>query len=117
MIMENIVNQALGTNLGMQHIICAGCLETGQSAENVREIPVVIGGASSAIPRTATTRPSRVSTQQVTQPVEVVSQARLGTTKTGKPRRCIQWSEEMNTFIMRQYYIVTKLETMKIGYR
>jgi len=23
----------------------------------------------------------------------------------------------MNTFIMRQYYTITKLETMKIGYR
>jgi hypothetical protein len=41
----------------------------------------------------------------------------LGTTKTGKPRQRIQWSKEMNTFIMRQYYIITKLETIRIGYR
>jgi hypothetical protein len=53
----------------------------------------------------------------VTQPAETVSQAMLGTTKTGKPRQRIQWSEEINTFIMRQYYIITKLETIKIGYR
>jgi hypothetical protein len=41
----------------------------------------------------------------------------LGTTKTGKPRQRIQWSKEMNTFIMSQYYIITKLETIKIAYR
>jgi hypothetical protein len=64
MIMENEVNQASGTALGTQHITCAGCLGTGQSAENERQFPVVIGGASGAIPRTATTRPSRGSTQQ-----------------------------------------------------
>jgi hypothetical protein len=52
----------------------------------------------------------------VTQPVDVVSQARLGTIKTGKPHQRIKWSEEINTFIMPQYYISTKLETMKIEY-
>jgi len=78
---------------------------------------VVIGGASGAIQRTATTRPSRGSTQQqVTQPVEVVSRTMPGSNETGKPRQRIQWSEEMNTFIMRQYYTITKSETMKIGY-
>jgi hypothetical protein len=41
----------------------------------------------------------------------------LKTTKTGKPHQHIQWSEEMNMFIMCQYYIITKLETQKIGYR
>jgi hypothetical protein len=101
----------------MQHITHAGRLGTGQSAENEWQFPVVIGGASGAIPRTATTRPCRGSIQQETQPVETVSQARLGTTKTGKPRQRIQWSEEMNTFIMSHYYIITKLETIKIGYR
>jgi hypothetical protein len=35
----------------------------------------------------------------------------LGTNKTGKPLQRIQWSEEMNMFIMHQYYIITKLET------
>jgi hypothetical protein len=92
-------------------------LGTGQSAENERQSPVVIGGLSGAIRRTATTRSSRGSTQQqVTQPVEVVSRAMLRTNKTGKPRQRIQWSEEINTFIMRQYYTITKLETMKTGY-
>jgi hypothetical protein len=100
----------------MQHITRTGYLGTGQSAENERQFPVVIGGASGAIPRTATTRPCRGSTQQETQPVETVSQARLGTTKTGKPHQHIQWSEEMNMFIMCHYYIITKLGTIKIGY-
>jgi hypothetical protein len=115
--MENEDNRASETASGMQHITRAECLGTGQSAENERQFPVVIGGASGAIPRTATTRPCRRSKQQETQPVETVSQARLGTTKTGKPRQRIQWSGEMNTFIMRHYYIITKLETIKIGYR
>jgi methyl coenzyme M reductase subunit C len=110
MMTEKEDNRASETASGMQHITRAGCLGTGQSAENERQFPVVIGGASGAIPHTATTRPCRGSTQQQeTQPVETVSQARLGTTKTGKPHQRIQWSEEMNTFIMRHYYIITKL--------
>ena len=99
-------------NNNNKHITCARCLGTGHSAENERWFPVVIGGASGAIPHTATTRPCRRSTQQQeTEPVETVSQATLGTTKTGKTHQRIQWSKEMNTFIMRQYYIITKLET------
>ena len=118
MTMGNEVNRAAGTASGMQHVTRGGCLGTGQSAENERQFPVVIGEASGAIPRTATTRPCRGSTQQQeTQPVETVSQAMLGTIKTGKPRQRIQWSEEMNTFITRQYYIITKLETIKFEYR
>jgi hypothetical protein len=102
----------------MQHIDRVDCLGTGHSAENERQVPVVIGKASGAIPRTATTRSCRGSTQQQkTQPVKTVSQAVLETTKTGKSRQRIQWSEETNTFIMRQYYIITKLETVKNGYR
>jgi hypothetical protein len=76
------------------------------------------GEASGAIPSRATTRSRYGSTlQQETQPVETLSQAMLGTTKTGKPRQRLQWSKEINTFIMRQYYIITKLESIKIGYR
>ena len=79
---------------------------------------MVVGGVSGAIRPMAHTRRCRGSTQQQqTQPVETVSQATLGTTKTGKPRQRIQWSEEKNTFIMHQYYIITKLEAIKIGYR
>jgi len=75
----------------------------------------VIGGARGAMPRTDTTRPCRESTQQQeTQAVENISQARLGTTKTGKPRQRMKWSEKMNMFIMRQYYIITKLELFKL---
>jgi len=55
MTMENEVNRASETASGMQHITRAGCLGTGHSAENERRFPVVIGGASGAIPRTATT--------------------------------------------------------------
>jgi hypothetical protein len=69
----------------MQRITGAGCLGTGHSAENERRFPVVIGGASGAIPSTATTRTCHGCTQQQeTQPVETVSQATLGTTETGK---------------------------------
>ena len=118
MTMENEVNRASGTASGMQHITHTGYLGTGQSAENVRQVPVVIGEASGTTPHMTTTRPCHGSTQQPeTQPVETVSQAMLGTTKTGKPNQRIQWSQEMNTFIMRQYYVITKLETIKIGYR
>ena len=78
----------------------------------------MIAGSSGAIPCTATTRLCHGSTQQQeTQPVEIVSQARLGTTKTGKSLQLMQWNEEINTFIMRQYYIIAKLETIKIEYR
>jgi hypothetical protein len=110
--MENEVNRTSGTALGMQHITRTGRLGTGLSAENVRQVPMVIGEASGATPHMATTRPCRGSTQQPqTQPVETVSQAMLGTNKTGKPCQCIQWSQETNTFIMHQYYVITKLET------
>jgi len=58
----------------MQHMTHAGCLGTGQSAEIERQVPMVIGEASGAIPRMAATRPCRGSTQQQeTQPVETVS--------------------------------------------
>jgi len=118
MVMENKVKRASETASGTQHITHAGCLGTGHSGENERWFPMVIGGASGAIPHTATTRTRRGSTQQQeTQPVETVSQAMLGTTKTGEPCQRIQWSEEINMFIMHQYYIITKLETIKIGYR
>jgi hypothetical protein len=116
--MEKEVSRASETASGVQYITCAERLGTGQSAENKRQVPVETGEASGAIPRRANTRPRRGSTQQQeTQPVETVSQATLGTTKTGKPRQRIQWRKEMNTFIMRQYCIITKLGTIKIGYR
>jgi hypothetical protein len=78
----------------------------------------VIAGSSGAIRCASTTKLCHGSTQQQeTQPVETISEARLGTTKTGKPLRRMQWNEEINKFIMRQYYIITKLKTIKIEYR
>jgi hypothetical protein len=116
--MEKEVSRALETASGMKYITCTECLGTGQSAENKRQVPVETGEASGAILHRDTTRPRCGSTQQQeTQPVETVSQAMLGTTKTGKPYQHLQWSKEMNTFIVRQYYIITKLETIEIGYR
>ena len=74
MIMENEVNRASETASGMQHIARFDCLGTGQSAENEWQVPVEIGAASDTVPRMATTRPCRGSTQQQeTQPVETVS--------------------------------------------
>jgi hypothetical protein len=64
MIMENEVNGTSGTASGVQHIARVDCLGTGQSVENERQDLVEIGEASDAIPRTATTRPCRGSTQQ-----------------------------------------------------
>jgi len=62
--MENEVNRASGAATGMHHITRVERLGTGHSAENERQFAVVIGGASGAIPRTATTRPCRGSAQQ-----------------------------------------------------
>ena len=102
----------------MQHITRAGSLETGHSAENERRFPVGVGGVSGAIPRMANTRPCRGSTQQQeTQPLQTVSQAMFGKNEIGKSRQRIKWSEELNTFIMNQYYLLTKLEAIKIKYR
>ena len=71
-------------------------------------IPVGFGGVSGAIPRMANTKPCRGSTQQQeTQQIEIISQAMFGTTKIGKPRQSIKWREEMNTFIMHEYYEIT----------
>jgi len=85
-----------GTASCMKNITRSGCLGTGSSEENEREYPVVIREASGTIPRTATTRQCRWSTkQQETKPVKTVSQTTLGTTKTGKTRQRIRWSEGM----------------------
>ncbi|KAL0822073.1 hypothetical protein ABMA28_005438 [Loxostege sticticalis] len=53
-------------------------------------------------------------------PVEDVSQeapaTKPATTKTGKPRVRMQWNDDINTFIMRTYYYITKLETDRTMY-
>ena len=40
----------------------------------------------------------------------------FGKNEIGKSRQRIKWSEELNTFIMNQYYLLTKLEAIKIKY-
>lgn len=50
-------------------------------------------------------------------PTERVLPNQQATTKEGKPRQRMAWTREMNTTVMRCYYIATKLETFKIGYR
>jgi hypothetical protein len=84
---------------------------------NQQHVLVVTGGASGANPRTTTRR--KGSTQQpTTQPDESVSaEFAQQTTKTGKPRQCIKWDDEMNTFIMCSYYIHTENETNMAMYR
>ncbi|XP_015191558.1 PREDICTED: uncharacterized protein LOC107074550 [Polistes dominula] len=39
------------------------------------------------------------------------------TTKTGKQRQRIKWSDEMNRTVMRCCYTATKIETIDLGYR
>ncbi|XP_067121505.1 uncharacterized protein [Centruroides vittatus] len=39
------------------------------------------------------------------------------TTKAGKPRQRMKWTVEMNKFIIRSYYTITKLETNMTAYR
>ncbi|XP_067127561.1 uncharacterized protein [Centruroides vittatus] len=39
------------------------------------------------------------------------------TTKAGKPRQRMKWTVEMNEFIIRTYYTITKLETNMTAYR
>lgn len=46
-----------------------------------------------------------------------VSRRQLGTTQAGAPRRRIQWTNDMNEFIVRLYYRLTKCETQITGYR
>ncbi|KAL0803287.1 hypothetical protein ABMA28_017234 [Loxostege sticticalis] len=53
-------------------------------------------------------------------PTEDVSQkapaTNSATTKAGKPRVRMKWDDDMNTFIMRTYYYITKLETDRTMY-
>jgi hypothetical protein len=119
--MENMETEnslASETASGMQYITRAGRLRTGRLVTNQQQILVVTGGTSGANPRTTTTRRTGSTQQPTTQPDESVS-AELAqqTTTTGKPRQRIKWDEEMNTFIMRSYYIDTENETNMAMYR
>ncbi|XP_075990923.1 uncharacterized protein LOC142986349 [Anticarsia gemmatalis] len=48
---------------------------------------------------------------------QVASAFLPASTKAGKPRVRMSWSKEVNTFIMRTYYYITKLETDMTTYR
>lgn len=50
----------------------------------------------------------RISVSQVTRPA---------TTREGMPRRRIQWTNEMNEYVIKSYYRVTQCETIRTGYR
>jgi hypothetical protein len=41
----------------------------------------------------------------------------VATTKTGKPRLHMKWTDNMNKDLMRCYYKVTEGDTITIGYR
>jgi hypothetical protein len=85
---------------------------------NQQQVLVVTGGASGANPRTTTTRRKGSTQQPMTQPDESVSaEFAQQTSKAGKPRQRIKWDDEMNTFIMRSYYIHTENETNMAMYR
>lgn len=65
------------------------------------------------------TAPTDVSQITATQaaPAESVSSDVRPTTKAGAPRRRLEWTTDMNMFIMRQYYKITNLETNRSAYR
>ncbi|KAL0867793.1 hypothetical protein ABMA27_008500 [Loxostege sticticalis] len=59
--------------------------------------------------------------QDPVSPAEAVSQgasfvSQPATTKAGKPRVRMKWDNDVNLFIMRTYYYITKLETDKTMY-
>lgn len=62
----------------------------------------------------------RSSRSRTATPVDdVLQEARanqFATTKTGKPRERMKWDEEINIFIMRTYYYITKLDTDRTMY-
>lgn len=60
---------------------------------------------------------NRSSQEPTTSTVESASQRNFGTTQTNAPRRRIQWTAEMNEFIVRTYYQVTHCESSRTGYR
>lgn len=52
-----------------------------------------------------------------TRPAKSVSQIENATTKAGCIRQRMAWTDEMNKTVMRCYYLATKLERIKVGYR
>ena len=58
-----------------------------------------------------------ITTQNDTNPALDALQEQPVTTKAGKPRQRMQWTQQMNRTVMRCYYTATKIETIKSGYR
>ena len=71
--------------------------------------------------RTVVGSPERTTAETNTDNAESVLErgnpSTTSTTKAGKVRQRMQWSIEMNSFIMHAYFKITKLETQMIGYR
>ncbi|KAB0803235.1 hypothetical protein PPYR_00205 [Photinus pyralis] len=62
--------------------------------------------------------PPKDSGNLINQPAMDVLQGNdRATTKAGLPRQRLNWSDEMNTHVMRCYYTASKLETIKSGFR
>jgi len=100
--MQKEDNRASESAAGMQHNTRAGCLVIQRKMSDsfpwwlVEQVaPYRLRLPHDPVAHRSFTRGS--TQQQETQPAE--------TTKIGKPRQRMQWSEEMNTFIMRQSYI------------
>ena len=66
------------------------------------------------------TQPTQDTDETYEQPTPAADVLRLpgnATTKAGKPRQRMHWSNEHNEHVMRCYYEATKLETITTGYR
>lgn len=82
---------------------------TGKNLTNAR-------GRGKSTRNTISNRDDRDSSRAVTPAKDVSQEASAtqpATTKAGKPRVRMKWNEDMNLFIMRTYYYITKLETDK----
>lgn len=83
--------------------------------------PSTSGGSSVMSSMATATTTTKETNNNPSQPAVDVSQAtpviRPETTKAGKPRKRMKWTEEMNSFIMRSYYKITKFETDMTMYR
>jgi len=109
--MEQRKNDASETASGLQYITHAGCLRAGHLVTNESHVLVATGGASGTNLCTATTRCTESTQQSVTQPDgRVYAVLPQQTTTMGKPHQRIKWDDEMNTFIIRSYYTLTRNE-------
>ena len=92
-------------------------LGRGSRPKSKSRSPVEISEASGANPRMATTRTQRESLQETTAAERVLQEPNPATTKAGKIRQAMKWTEEVNKFIMRTYYTITSLESNTTAYR